>query len=78
MEWWGVAPCVGECFGCLELDNGDGRVECSWVGKANRAGAVVGVCCRAASRDGDVDEVFSKQPGEISRSLALVLVGAFS
>ena len=27
----GLAPCVRECFDCLELNDGDDRVECLWV-----------------------------------------------
>ena len=41
-----VALYVGKCFDCLELDDGDERVECLWVrirGKAKKAGIKVGV-----------------------------------
>ena len=43
----GVALYVRECFDCLELNDGDDRVECLWVrikGKANKADIAVGVC----------------------------------
>ncbi|KAK4806242.1 LOW QUALITY PROTEIN: hypothetical protein QYF61_013386 [Mycteria americana] len=67
----GVVLYVRECFDCLELDDGDERVECLWVrirGKANKADIV----------DEKADELFYKQLGEASRSLALVLVGDFN
>ncbi|KAK4812550.1 hypothetical protein QYF61_008895 [Mycteria americana] len=65
----------------LELDDGDDRVECLWVrirGKANKADIVVGVCYRPPNQDEETDELFYKQLGEASRSLALVLVGDFN
>ncbi|KAK4829727.1 hypothetical protein QYF61_006188 [Mycteria americana] len=77
----GVALYVRECLDSLELDDGDNRVECLWVrirGKANKADIVVGVCYRPANQDEETDELFYKQPGEASRSLALVLVGDFN
>ncbi|KAK4830538.1 hypothetical protein QYF61_011676 [Mycteria americana] len=57
------------------------RVECLWVrirGKANKADIVVGVCYRPPNQDEETDELFYKQLGEASRSLALVLVGDFN
>ncbi|GAB0203473.1 hypothetical protein GRJ2_002812900 [Grus japonensis] len=75
----GVALCVG-CFDCLELDDGDDRVECLWVrirGKANKADKV-GVCYRPPNQDEEADEIFYKQLGEVSQSLALVLMGDFN
>ena len=42
----GVALYVRECFDCLELNDGDNRVECLWVrirGKANKADIMVRV-----------------------------------
>ncbi|GAB0206524.1 hypothetical protein GRJ2_003118000 [Grus japonensis] len=77
----GVALYVRECFDCLELDNGDERVECLWVrirGKTNKADIVVGVCYRPPNQDEEADEIFYKQLGEVSRSLALVLMGDFN
>ncbi|KAK4828839.1 hypothetical protein QYF61_000896 [Mycteria americana] len=65
----------------LELDDGDDRVECLWVrirGKANKADIVVGVCYRPPNQDEETDELFYKQLGEASQSLALVLVGDFN
>ncbi|KAK4820464.1 hypothetical protein QYF61_027746, partial [Mycteria americana] len=70
-----------ECFNCLELDDGDDRVECLWVrmrGKANKADILLGVCYRPPNQDEEADEAFYKQLGEVSQSLALVLVGDFN
>ncbi|KAM9628635.1 uncharacterized protein ACIBXB_017819 [Morphnus guianensis] len=73
---------VRECFDCLELnDDDDGRVECLWVrigGKANKADIMVGVCYRPPNQDEEADEIFYKQLGKVSQSLALVLVGDFN
>ncbi|KAK4811256.1 hypothetical protein QYF61_022153 [Mycteria americana] len=77
----GVALYVRESLDSLELDDGDDRVECLWVrirGKANKADIVVGVCYRPPNQDEETDELFYKQLGEASRSLALVLVGDFN
>ncbi|KAK4825574.1 LOW QUALITY PROTEIN: hypothetical protein QYF61_000573 [Mycteria americana] len=77
----GVALYVRECLDSLELDDGDDRVECLWVrirGKANKADIVVGLCYRPPNQDEETDELFYKQLGEASRSLALVLVGDFN
>ncbi|KAK4811052.1 hypothetical protein QYF61_016338 [Mycteria americana] len=77
----GVALYVRESLDSLELDDGDDRVECLWVrirGKANKADIVVGVCYRPPKQDEETDELFYKQLGEASRSLALVLVGDFN
>ncbi|KAK4822159.1 hypothetical protein QYF61_010420 [Mycteria americana] len=77
----GVALYVRECLDSLELDDGDDRVERLWVrirGKANKADIVVGVCYRPPNQDEETDELFYKQLGEASRSLALVLVGDFN
>ncbi|KAK4830017.1 hypothetical protein QYF61_008280 [Mycteria americana] len=76
----GVALYVRECLDSLELYDGDDRVECLWVrirGKTNKADIVVGVCYRPPNQDEETDELFYKQLGEASRSLALVLVGDF-
>ena len=74
----GVALYVRECFDCLELNDGDDRVECLWVrirGKANKADIMVGVSYRPPIQDEETYEVFYKQLGEVSQLLALVLVG---
>ena len=60
---------------------GDGRLECLWVrirGKANKADIMVGVCYKPSNQDEEADELFYKQLGEVSQSLALVLVGDFN
>ncbi|GAB0208671.1 hypothetical protein GRJ2_003332800 [Grus japonensis] len=77
----GVALYVKECFDCLELNDGDDRVECLWIrirGKANKADIMVGVCYRPPNQDEQADKIFYKQLGEVSQSLALVLVGDFN
>ncbi|KAK4816201.1 hypothetical protein QYF61_012666 [Mycteria americana] len=77
----GVALYVRECLDSLEINDGDDRVECLWVKirrKANKADIVVGVCYRPPNQDEETDELFYKQLGEASRSLALVLVGDFN
>jgi len=75
----GVALYARECFDCLELDDGNDSIECLWVrvrGKANKAAIMLGVCCRPPDQDQEADEMFYKHLGEVSRSLACVLVGA--
>ncbi|KAK4810586.1 hypothetical protein QYF61_007323 [Mycteria americana] len=77
----GVALYVRECLDSLELNDGDDRVGCLWVrirGKANKADIVVGACYRPPNQDEETDEIFYKQLGEASRSLALVLGGDFN
>ncbi|KAK4823236.1 hypothetical protein QYF61_000096 [Mycteria americana] len=77
----GVALYVRECLDSLEVNDGDDRVECLWMrirGKANKADIVVGVCYRPPNQDEETDELFYKQLGEASQSLALVLVGDFN
>ena len=62
----GVALYVRECFHCLELNDGDNRVECLWVrirGKANKADIMVRVCYRPPNQDEEADEIFYKQIG---------------
>ncbi|PKU35038.1 adaptin ear-binding coat-associated protein 1 [Limosa lapponica baueri] len=77
----GVALYVREGYKCQELIEGNSRVKCLWVrirGRASKADIVVGVCYRPPNQDVEVDEIFYKQLGEVSRSLALVLVGDFN
>ncbi|GAB0204011.1 hypothetical protein GRJ2_002866700 [Grus japonensis] len=64
-----------------ELDDGDDRVECLWVrirGKASKADILLGVCYKPPNQDEETDEIFYKQLGEVSQSLALVLMGDFN
>ncbi|GAB0183530.1 hypothetical protein GRJ2_000818300 [Grus japonensis] len=77
----GVALYVKECFDCLELNDGDNRVECLWVrirGKANKADIMVGVCYRPPNQDEEADKIFYKQLGEFSPLLALAVMGNFN
>ncbi|PKU31484.1 adaptin ear-binding coat-associated protein 1 [Limosa lapponica baueri] len=77
----GVALYVRDRFDCLELNNVNDSVEHLWVrikGKASKADTIVGVCYRSPNQDLVIDEIFYKQLAEISRSLALVLVGDFN
>ena len=77
----GVALYVRECFDCLELNDGDDRVECLWVrikGKASKADIMVGCCYRAPNQHEEAEGIFYKQLGEVSQSLGLVLVGDFN
>ena len=60
----GAALHVGECFDCLELNDGDNRVKCLWVKtsrKTNKADTMVGVCCRPPNQDEEADKIFYKQ-----------------
>ncbi|PKU26822.1 adaptin ear-binding coat-associated protein 1 [Limosa lapponica baueri] len=77
----GVALHARECYECLELNDGDNRVESLWVrirGRVNKADIMVGVCYRPPNQDLEVDKIFYKQLGEISKSLALAFVGDFN
>ncbi|PKU32319.1 adaptin ear-binding coat-associated protein 1 [Limosa lapponica baueri] len=77
----GVALYVRESYECRELIEGNSRVECLWVrirGRASKTDIVVGVCYRPPNQDLEVDDIFYKQLGEVSRSLALLLVGDFN
>ncbi|GAB0206513.1 hypothetical protein GRJ2_003116900 [Grus japonensis] len=66
----GVALYVRECFDCLELNDGDDRVECLWVrirGKANKADIMVGVCYRPPNQDEEapLDLLLMKRKGHV-------------
>ena len=39
---------------------------------------MVGICYRPPTQDEEADEIFYKQLGEVSQSLALVLMGDFN
>ena len=72
---------VRDCYDCSEYKCIEDRVERLCVGirgKANRADIVVGVCYRPPIQDREVDEIFYRHLGEVSRLLALVLVGDFN
>lgn len=52
------------CFDCLQLKNGNERVEYLWVrikGKANEADVIVGVCYKPPSQAEEADTMFYKQ-----------------
>lgn len=77
----GVALYVKECFAYLELDDGDERAECFWVKvrrKTSKAHLMVGVCYRPSNQDEEAEEIFCIQLGEISWSLACVLMEYFN
>lgn len=62
----------------LKLNCSDERVECFWARirrKGNRAHILVGVCYRPLNHNEEADELFYKQLGLVSWSLALVLEG---
>ncbi|PKU34425.1 toll-interacting protein [Limosa lapponica baueri] len=77
----GVALYVRDNFEFLEHNNVNDSVECVWVRikeKARKADTIMGVCYRPPNQDVEADEIFYKQLAEVSRSLALVLVGDFN
>ncbi|PKU49676.1 mitochondrial fission process protein 1 [Limosa lapponica baueri] len=76
----GVALYVRDRLECLEVNNGNGSVECLWVrlkGKANKADIMVGVYYRPPNQDIEVNETFYQQLEKLLQSLPLVLVGDF-
>lgn len=77
----GVAFYIRKGLDCLELSYGDEKVVCPWVrlrGKANKGDIVVRLCYRPPNHDEEADEIFCKQPGEVSRSLALLFIRDFN
>ncbi|KAK4832671.1 LOW QUALITY PROTEIN: hypothetical protein QYF61_024967 [Mycteria americana] len=66
----GVALYVREYFDCLEPDDGDERVECSWVrirGKANKADIMVEVCYRPPNQDEEKGQATQEDYKDIMR-----------
>ena len=58
-----------EWFDCLDLDDGDSRVECLWIkitGKTNKSDIMVGCYYRSPNWDEESAEIFYKQLGEVS------------
>ena len=47
-------------------------------GDSQEADTMVGVCYRLPNQDEEADKIFYKQLGEVSQSLALVLMGDFN
>ncbi|KAK4810895.1 hypothetical protein QYF61_013303 [Mycteria americana] len=77
----GVAPYVRERCDCTALTVRDDVVESLWVrikGMENKGDVTVGVYYRSPSQDVSADELFCRQLGEISGSVALVLMGDFN
>ncbi|RMB93593.1 hypothetical protein DUI87_30292 [Hirundo rustica rustica] len=63
------------------IETKEDGVECLWVRikwKANKADILLGVCYRPPNQEEEVDNLFYKQLGNVSRSSALVLVGDFN
>ncbi|GAB0181724.1 hypothetical protein GRJ2_000637700 [Grus japonensis] len=51
----------------------------TWIrGKANNADIMVGVCYRPSNQDEEADKIFYKQLGEVSQSLAFLLMEDFN
>ena len=64
----GVALYVKKNCECLEINDGDDRVESLWVrvkAKASKNGVIVEVCCRPPSQDEEVDKILFIQLGEV-------------
>ncbi|KAM9590845.1 uncharacterized protein ACIBXB_005894 [Morphnus guianensis] len=75
----GVALYVRECFDCLELDDGDERVECLWVRIGERPTRQISWWESVIDHPNRMKrQIFYKQLGGVSQSLALVLMGAFN
>ena len=77
----GVALYVRERFDCTALTVSSDVVESLCVrirGMENKADVIVGVYCRSLSQDDSTDKLFYRQLGEISGSVALLLMGDFN
>ncbi|KAK4828095.1 hypothetical protein QYF61_023457 [Mycteria americana] len=77
--WWGDLHNWSAAMDGYKLFRRD-SVECLWVrirGKANKSDIMVRVCYRPPNQNEETDKIFYKQVGEVSQSLALVLVGDF-
>ncbi|RMC13815.1 hypothetical protein DUI87_08898 [Hirundo rustica rustica] len=77
----GVALHIKQTFDTVGIETKEDGVECLWVrikGKANKADILLGVCYHPPNQEEDVDNLFYKQLGNVSRSSALVLVGDFN
>ena len=77
----GVVLYVKKDCECMEINDGDDRMESLWVRikkKANKTDIIMGVCYRPPIQDQEVDKTLYRQLGEVSRSLPLVLVGDFN
>jgi len=77
----GVALYIKKDYECVEINNVDDRVESIRIrikARANKTDIIVGACYRPPTQDEEVDERLYKQWSDVSRSLALVLVGDFN
>jgi len=76
----GVTLCVRKRFYCTDHIVSDDVVESFWMrirGMENKD-VVVGICYQSPSQDISTGELFYRQLGEISGSVALVLMGCFN
>ncbi|RMC06528.1 hypothetical protein DUI87_15965 [Hirundo rustica rustica] len=77
----GVALYIKQIFDTIGIGTNEDGVECLWVrikGKANKADILLGVCYCPPNQEEEVDNLFYKQPDNVSGSSALVLVGDFN
>lgn len=64
----GIVLFVKGCYDYLELDDGDGRVECLWVkirGKENKMGILEGVFYRLPKKTEEGDKIFYKKVSQL-------------
>lgn len=76
-----VALYVKKDCECMEINDGDDRVESLWVrikAKANKTDIIMGVCYRPPNQDEEVDKTLYRELGEVSDSLPIVLVEDFN
>ncbi|KAJ7424185.1 hypothetical protein BTVI_07574 [Pitangus sulphuratus] len=73
-----VALYVRESLDSVELEVSNNKVECLWIKIRGKADILVGVCYRPPSQDDEGGELFYRQLADVSKSLALVLVGDFN
>ena len=77
----GVALCAKKERECVEINDGDDRIESLWVrikAKASKTDVIMGICYRPSNQDEEVDKTLYKHLGGVSRSLPLVLLGDFN
>ncbi|RMC06974.1 hypothetical protein DUI87_16426 [Hirundo rustica rustica] len=77
----GVALYIKQTFDTVGIETKEDGAECLWVrikGKTDKADILLGVCYRPPNKEEEVDNLFYKQLGNVSRSSALVLVGDFN
>lgn len=77
----GLALYVRMCFDYLQLDEDDDRIDCFGArirGKTNKTDILVGFCYQPPKQDKEAEELLCRQLGQVSPSLALVLMGDFN